>query len=369
MKARTWVILLTLFAVLVSACGGAATPTPTSGQRPAATATSATSGATSAASGAAAASPSAASAGTTPTAKGGTARLAMIMPGTIEDADYNFVGYQALQDLHRTLGIDVAYQERVAPADAERVARGFINDGYTIIAFHGGQFVTTVQSLAPQFPNVTFIMESAGPTQNLPPNVWNIGRRFFEGFYALGALGALATKSNKVGIVLGVQLPDFIAAINAIKQAVQENNPKATVVYTFVGDQNDPVKARQAAEAQVNDGVDFIIMVVNLGAQGVIEAVKGKPVLITTYYTDKYNQAPQNMAASLLTDFSTPYANVVKNILAGKRSGYEEMRPGNGMSLSPIHNVSPDVAAKVQDIFQKVASKQIQVPEVLQLPK
>jgi hypothetical protein len=27
------------------------------------------------------------------------------------------------------------------------------------------------------------------------------------------------------------------------------------------------------------------------------------------------------------------------------------------------------VAAKVQDIFQKVASKQIQVPEVLQLPK
>ncbi|HEY8414694.1 MAG TPA: BMP family protein [Thermaerobacter sp.] len=297
------------------------------------------------------------------------ARVAMILPGTVEDADYNFVGYQALQSLKEELGVDVAYQERVAPADAERVARGFINDGYNIIAFHGGQFVTTVQKLAPQFPDVNFIMESGGPMSGLPGNVWNIGRRFYEGFYGLGALGAVATKSDKIGIVLGVQLPDFVASVNAIRQAVQEHNPDAEVVYTFVGDQNDPVKARQAAEAQINEGVDFIILVVNLGAQGVIEAVKGKPVLLTTYYTDKTELAPENFTASLLTDFATPYKNVVEKILQGQRGGYEEMRPGNGMDLSEIRNVSDDVAAQVRDIFAKVAAKEIQIPEVLELPK
>ncbi|HEX6989866.1 MAG TPA: BMP family ABC transporter substrate-binding protein, partial [Bacillota bacterium] len=120
-------------------------------------------------------------------------KLAMILPGTVEDADYNFVGYEALQALHQEFGLETSYQERVAPADAERVARGFINDGYNLIAFHGGQFVTTVQKLAPEFPDVNFIAESSGEIAGLPENVWNIGRKFYEGFYALGALAAHAT--------------------------------------------------------------------------------------------------------------------------------------------------------------------------------
>lgn len=283
-------------------------------------------------------------------------RVAMVLPGTVEDADYNFVGYRALLDLKEAYGVETTYQERVAPADAERVARGFINDGFNVVAFHGGQFVTTVNKLAPQFPDVNFIMESSGEMPDLPPNVWNIGRKFYQGFYSLGTLGALSTKTNKIGILLGIKLPDFVASINAIQDAVRAVNPDIQVLHTFVGDQNDPVKARQAAEAMINEGVDFIILVVNLGAFGVIEAAKDKPVLITTYYTDKTGLAPQNFAGSLLLDFGVPYKSVVGQILEGKRTGYEEQRPGNGMSLSPLSNVPDAVAQQVRDTFDKVAS-------------
>lgn len=290
-------------------------------------------------------------------------RIAMILPGTVEDADYNFVGFQALEKLKLEFGADTRYQERVAPADAERVARGFINDGFNVVAFHGGQFVTTVQKLAPAFPDVNFIMESSGEMPGLPANVWNIGRKFYQGFYALGSLGGLATKSGKIGVIAGVKLPDFVAAINAIQRAVREANPSAKVLHTFVGDQNDPVKARQAAAAMMNENVDFIIIIVNLGAHGIIEAVKDKPVLITTYYTDKTAMAPKNFAGSLLLDFAVPYTNVIKQIRAGKRSGYEEQRPGNGMSLSPLTNVPDDVARKVQGIFTQIVNKQLNIPE------
>ncbi len=291
-------------------------------------------------------------------------KLAMILPGTVQDADYNFVGYLALLELERQFGVTAKYQEQVPPADAERVARGFINDGYTIVAFHGGQYVTTVRKLAPMFPDVTFIAESSGPLPDLPSNVWNIGRKFYQGFYGLGALAALATKSNKIGVVVGIRLPDFVASINAIKQAVRELNPNAEVVYTFVGDQNDPVKARQAAEAQIGTGVDFIILIVNLGAYGVIEAAKETPVLLTTFYTDKANLAPNNFTTSLLLDFAVPYKKVLGQILAGTRGGYEEMRPGNGMALAAIQNVSPETASRVQLIFEQVASGAIQLPEI-----
>lgn len=290
-------------------------------------------------------------------------KMAMILPGSVEDADYNFVGMKALEEVKKQHGVETKYQEKVAPADAERVARGFINDGYNIIAFHGGQFVTVVQKLAPENPEVNFIMESAGEIPNLPQNVWNIGRKFYQGFYSLGTLAALSTKSNKIGVLVGIQLPDFIASINAIQQAVKESNPKAKVVHTFVGDQNDPVKARQAAEAMVNEGVDFIVIVVNLGASGVVEAVKGKNVLLTTYYTDKSETAPKNYAGSLLVDFGVPYSNVVGKIVKGVRSGYEEQRPGNGMSLSKMTNVSDDVIKKVQAKFEEVASKKLNLVE------
>jgi basic membrane protein A len=290
--------------------------------------------------------------------------MAMILPGTIQDSDFNFVGYQALQDINKKYGIEVKYQEQVAPADAERVARGFITDGYTIIAFHGGQFLTTAQKLAPQFPDVSFIIETSGKVEGLPNNSWVLGRKFYQGFYALGTLGALSTKSGKIGVIAGVKLPDFVSSINAIKMAAKEAKPDVKVVYTFVGDQNDPVKARQAAESMVGEGVDFIIMIVNLGAYGVIEAVKDKPVLITTYYTDKTNLAPKNFATSLLTDFSTPYLKIVDNILKGTRGGYEEMRPGNGFSLGKITNVPDDVAKKVQAVFEEVAKGSKSIPEI-----
>jgi basic membrane protein A and related proteins len=293
----------------------------------------------------------------------GKLKVAMILPGPVEDADFNYVGYVALEDMKKAYGVEVKHQERVAPADAERVARGFINDGFNVIAFHGGQFVTVIQKLAPEFPDVNFIAESSGQLPNLPANVWNIGRKFYQGFYTFGELGAVTSKTGKIGIVAGVKLPDFVASINAIQRAARAAKPGVQVLHTFVGDQNDPVKARQAAEAMINEGVDFIIMMVNLGASGVVEAAKGKNVLVTTYYTDKTTMAPQNFAGSLMMDFSTPYKNVLGQIQKGVKGGYEEMRPGNGMALSKLTNVPDSVAKQVEATFQKVVKKEIDPPE------
>lgn len=346
----TWKLIVSfvVVAALLAGCGGKTTtaPAPAPAEKPAA---------------------EKADKGEKPAAKAEKPKFAMILPGAVEDADYNFLGYQVTKMLHDKLGLQTKYQEKVPPAEAERVARGFINDGYSIIAFHGGQFVTTVDKMARQFPDISFIVETAGPMPELPGNVWNIGRKYYQGFYAHGVLGALASGNKKVGVISGFKLPDFTATVNAVKQAVAEFNPNAQVTYIFTGDHNDPVKARQAAEAQINSGVDFIIVILNLGAQGVIEAARGKEVLLTTFYTDKTDLAPKNFTTSLLFDFNVPYTKIVNEIMKGNRGGYEEMRPGNGMSLSPIRNVPEDVAKKVVQVFDEVASGKRQVPEVREL--
>jgi basic membrane protein A and related proteins len=293
-------------------------------------------------------------------------KLAVIFPGTVQDADFNAVGHIGMLEVKKQLGVDVAFSENVSVADAERVAREYISAGYGILTFHGGQFVTVSRKLAPQFRDVVFVMQSTGPIPDLPPNVWNIGRKWYRGFYPLGVLAALSTKTNKVGFIAGIRLPDFNAQINSVQQAIKEYNPKASLVYAFTGDQNDPVKARQAAEAQIGSGVDFIVIAVNLGTYGILEAAqaaKGR-VLLSTFTTDKHEQAPKVLTASLLSDYRKPYVEIVRRVLAGERGGYYEFKPGTGMDLTPIRNVPPDVSAKVTAAFAEVVAGK-ELPEIM----
>lgn len=288
----------------------------------------------------------------------GKKKMAMILPGTIQDADFNTLGYVALQEVAKALDVQVSHSENVAVADAERVSREYIASGHDIVAYHGGQFITIMQKLAAQFPKVVFIQEASGRVPNTPANVWVIGRKYYQGYYALGALAALSTKANKVGLVGGVRIPDVISSTNAVLMALKEYNPKAELIYNFVGDFNDPVKARQTAEAQLAAGADFLVTFVNLGVYGVAEAVKAspKPALLTTLYTEKWDSAPKQMTVSLLFDFAKPYKEIVGRILKGEHAGYYEMRPGSGFELSDIRHVSPEVASKVKALFREIAA-------------
>ncbi len=65
-------------------------------------------------------------------------KMAMIFPGSIQDADYNTVGYLALQEVGKAYDLQVSQSENVAIADAERISREYVNGGYDIIAYHGG---------------------------------------------------------------------------------------------------------------------------------------------------------------------------------------------------------------------------------------
>src|SRR5215470_2128221 len=296
----------------------------------------------------------------------GKRKVAMILPGTIQDADFNTLGYVALQDVAKSLDVQVSHSENVAVADAERVSREYIASGHDVVAYHGGQFITIMQKLSAQFPKVVFIQEASGRVPNTGPNVWIIGRKYYQGYYALGALAALSTKTSKVGLVGGVRIPDVISSTNAVLMAMKEHNPKAELIYNFIEDFNDPVKARQTAEAQLGAGADFLVNFVNLGVYGVAEAAKAspKPVLITTLYTEKWDAAPKNMTVTLLFDFAKPYREIVGKILKGETSGYYEMRPGSGFELSEIRHIPPEVAAKVKAVFREVAAGK-SLPEIV----
>lgn len=291
-------------------------------------------------------------------------RMAAIFPGTIIDADYNTLGHIGLTTVRDELGVEIAFSESVAVPDVDRVMREYIDDGNNIIFTHGGQFLNQTRELAAEFPEVYFIAEADAEIADLPANVWVMVRNMEIGAYGAGALSGMLSSTGKVGYISGLTLPFSYAEVHAIQQAFSDNGQDVEVVPVWVGDFNDPAKARELSDALIADGVDVIISSLNLGTLGVFEAAENASteVLVIAKYTDKSEFSPNNYVTSMLYDFAGPLVDMVTSIMGGETSGNYHLGFDTGIGLQfPLTNVPDGVEADIQAIIDKMIAGDINV--------
>ncbi len=293
-------------------------------------------------------------------------KLAAIFPGSIQDADYNALGYVALQTVKSKFKVETAFSERVAVPDAQRVMTEYVNEGFNVIWVHGNQFNSAADKVADQYPKVSFIVEGDGKPDNAKPNMWYVDRNYYTGFYVLGRLAAVATKTGKIGWLGGLELPFTRGEVNAVKQAIRDSGKKVSFEYVYVGDFNDAVKARQGAEGLISKGIDVIISAVNLGNFGLYTAVKEAKtkVYFTTTYTSKKDQAPANYLTADIFDFNVVMSKIVTRLAAGERGGDLVMEYGDGNARHadfPISNVDAAINTEIKKVADDVASGKIKV--------
>lgn len=295
---------------------------------------------------------------------GESLRFAMILPGPIQDADYNAIAYEGLAGLEADFGITTEYSEQVAVADAERVAREYITDGVDVVGFHGGQFLTIAADLSAEFPDTTFVAESSGEMADQPDNVWNIAREFAPGFYVQGALAGLMTESNTIAFLGGIDIPDYKAGANAMFAGARSVAPDVELLFNFTGDQNDAVVARQSADALINEGADVLVLGLNNGIFGVAEAsgAAANPAFMTSSFTDKVSVAPDTFLMSTIWDFEGAFGQAIEGIQAGETTGVVPMNPASGLiTLGEFHNVPEDVEAQVTELWDQVVAGDVEV--------
>ena len=298
-------------------------------------------------------------------------RMAALFPGSIQDADWNALGYRALQNINKELGIEVSYSEQVAVPDAARVVREYIDLGYNILWIHGTQFNSAIFDLANNYPEVTFIVEQDTPLPQDFDNVIQIKRNYYIGHYVIGALASEITETGKIGFVGGLQISWTIGVVNAIQQAVIEQNPDVEFEYIYVGSFNDPLKTKQATETLINRNVDIIMSGVNLGNYGMFRAVENanRPTYVTSIYTDKSELAPDHFLTSDLFNYNDLILEIVNDIKNEEiTSGLYNMEYGEkkGRYISlPVRNVSEETNEWIQGIAEKVATVEIEVEEKL----
>ena len=168
--------------------------------------------------------------------------------------------------------IEYTYTENIGySGDMERVLRE-VCDQQKPDLIMGDAFGNeeAVRRVAADFPEIAFAFGSGnGPTN---PNVAVFDNWIHEPAYLLGMLAGGLTKSNKIGVVGGLPVPEVNRIVNAFIKGAKDVNPKVKVYVSFINSWFDPaaadrpaaVVAAKAAELFKNTRREIILMVLSL---------------------------------------------------------------------------------------------------------
>ncbi len=291
-------------------------------------------------------------------------RIAAVFSGTTTDADYTFLGLEALQAAEEEYGAETTFSESVAVPDAQRVLREYVADGYTVIWTHGSQFYDATVAVAEEAPDVVFIAEQDTQPEGVPDNVWVLDRNFHLAFYPLGVLAAATTQSQQIAYLGGATLPFSYSEVHAVEQALADVGSSATLTPVWTGDLNDPTRGQQFTSQLVAGGADVVLGSLNLGMVGAFEAVKAEPagaVRITAKYTDKSELAPDHYLTSVLYDFAVMLDEIIGQVQDGETGGYLGMSFEQGISMQPPTGVDQAVVDQVNEVIDGLTSGEIEV--------
>lgn len=211
-----------------------------------------------------------------------------------------------------------------------------------------------VRAVAKNYPKVQFAFGSGNDP--VEPNFSTFDNWLQDPAYLAGMLAGGVTKSNTIGVVAAMPIPEVDRIVNAFIKGVVETNSKATVKVTFINSFFDPTTAKQAALAQVAQGADVLFA----ERDGVIEAAKEKNLPVIGMMVDQKSQAPKNVMTSLVWNMRPTVEEVLKEFKAGTLHSqnlgqYSYMKNG-GSSLAPINTDIP--GGIPQALIDKVMAKQ-----------
>jgi len=257
----------------------------------------------------------------------------------------------ALQEAVDKLGIEYKWSEKVQTADFSRVMREYAQGGYELVL--GDAFAAERESrrTAKEFPKTAFLFGSgAGPAE---PNFGVFDNWIHEPAYLSGMIAGKMSKSGTVGAVAAMGIPEVNRLVNAFFSGAREVNPDIKKKVAFIGSFFDPPKAKEAAVAQIDAGVDVIYA----ERFGVIEAAAERKILAISNMSDQSSLAPDTVITGPVWNMYPTVEQAIKLVKAGVFTAqdygdFSRMAKG-GSSLAPYHNFESILPADVKDLVEK----------------
>lgn len=293
-------------------------------------------------------------------------KVALVLPGSINDAGWNAAAYNALMSL-KDKGYEVSFMEKVAQADIESALRDFAARGYQVVFGHGFEFGDPVNKVAPDFPDTKFFVIN-GAVEG--PNFASLRFANWETDYMIGILAANLTKSNVLGCVAAFEIPSLVRPMEAFKLGAKSVKPDIKIMHAFVGSWEDVNTAKEAALALIDQGADIVHVNADAAAHGAFEACKSRGVMAIGNTSDQNPLYPDTILTSSMRNvdrmFDLAIGMVEDDTFEGKVYLYG--LKDDAVGWAPFHGFDSQVPQEVKDLMeatkQDIIDGKITVPQI-----
>jgi basic membrane lipoprotein Med (substrate-binding protein (PBP1-ABC) superfamily) len=187
----------------------------------------------------------------------------------------------------------------------------FINDGYTLFLFNGGQFTPAVNQLASSNPTLKFLGTSSVPNLD---NTAMVMSRNYEWYFLNGVVCGMVTKTNKVAYLTFIRdHPDPYLNANAFWHGATLVNPDAQVHVASSNSYSDDVIGQYAIDEFAKSGVDCFA--INQNTQTANARASSKKLISCGTSSDSRFSAGEYVFTSGIRFWDDTIFNFVKQVL------------------------------------------------------
>ncbi len=301
----------------------------------------------------------------------GVFRVAVVMPSAINDLAFSQSMYDALMTLQEERGgaekFEVAYSDGTFVVDEAAAAiRDYASEGYDLVIAHGSQYGSSLQEIAPDFPDTSFAWGTTVDTfvdQGIN-NVFAYEARAEEGGYVNGVMAGTMTESGVIGVVGPIETGDAKLYVDGFVAGINAANPDAQVNVNWIGSFSDVALASEAAQTHVNAGADQL----SGTAQMVVGAIGVAEENDIAWYGTQSSQtslAPSVVVANQIYDWTgmlnEMLALIDEGTLGGQAFSLTLENGGLVIEYNPDYPLPDDVKSLAEETIQGIIDGSIPV--------
>ena len=285
-------------------------------------------------------------------AKAEPLKIAFAYIGPVGDGGWTFAHDNARKAVEKEFGDKVvtSFVEKVPEgADAERVFRDMAGQGNKLI------FGTTFGYMEPMFKVAADLKDvkfehATGFKQT--ENMRTFDSRTYEGAYMAGVIAGGMTKTNTLGVVGSIPIPEVIRNINSFTLGAQSVNPKIKTKVVWVNEWFNPPKESEAAQSLINGGADVLMQ--NTDSSAVLQTAEKAGKYAFGWDSDMTAYAPKAHLASAVINWAPYYIKATRAALDGTWKGGEAAWWGVKEGAIDLVSISDKVPAELKDKVEKV---------------
>ncbi|QVN23249.1 BMP family ABC transporter substrate-binding protein [Burkholderia pyrrocinia] len=242
--------------------------------------------------------------------------VAFVYLGNPGDAGWTYAHDQGVREVEARFGgrVKVTRVENIPEsADSERVFRDLANKGNKIILGTSFGYQDFELKVAKDFPDTVFLHATG---YKKAPNFGTYDVRMYQGAYLAGVAAGYVTKTNTLGFVASVPIPEVIRNINAYTLGARSVNPKVRTKVVWINSWFDPGKEKQAAETLIGNGADVLLQ--NTDSSATLATAAEKHVHAFGWDSDMKKYGPTAHLGSVVGHWGVYYTAAVQQVLDGK---------------------------------------------------